>query len=329
MVINIILILFFLVLVPYVFGKVLINTGDNQIFFPWVLGNIFQMSVFFVIAIVFIIIRLKFFVLWKFYTVMLIILFGLSVIFYRNKIRIKMKIGKIDIIKIISIVLIVLQLFVKLKYANINNDDASFVVLSTEMIETNNMYYMDDTGKLNERRALAPISAYYSTLSKQTGIQVTILTHSIIPLIFIVMSYVVYFNIGKKLVKEDEDVWLMMILLSLLNIFSFSIKSASHYMLLYTWFGRSILATTIIPLIWCLSFDAMSKESKWNSWLLIFLAVLSGCLGSEMAIIVLPIILMGLSIAFGISDKKIEYIFKSIICIIPCIIIGVIYLKIK
>ena len=315
MIISVILVLFWLICIPYVFGRVLTNNNDNTVLFSWVIGNVFQMAIFFVIAIVLILNRISFSFLWISYMIIMIVLFILSKIFFQKNIFLKPKLGKINIFKIIAIILVLTQLFIKVKYTNINNDDSSFVVLSTSMIETGKMYYSEENEELNVRRALAPISAYYATIAKQTGIHVTIITHSVIPVLFIAMSYIIYYHLGMKIFKDQENIWIMLILLSLLNIYTFSLKSFAYYMLLYTWLGRVVLVGIVLPLIWCLAFDAMNDTSNWKTWFFIFLSVLSGCLGSEMAVAIIPIVLMSLpsKLPFSSFSSPINICISSIL----------------
>ena len=101
-------------------------------------------------------------------------------------------------------------------------------------------------------------------------------------------------------------------------------------MILYTWLGRAIFAGIILPLIWRISFDAMNKEqNKINDWISLLFSVLAGCLCSQMAVPLIGISVGTLSLITSIRDKKISYILKSIICIVPCIIVGITYLIIK
>lgn len=332
MIINILLIMLWLILMPIIFGKVIVKESENTIMYSWTMGYIFQMAIFFVISIIFVLLKISFFILWKLYSVILLILVVLALIFFREKIFKKAKIKNITTgsksFQVLAIILVIIQLLVKVKYANINNDDSSFVVLSQEMIETGKMYYKENT-ELEPRRALAPISAYYSTLAKQVNIDVTILTHSIIPLFFLVMSYNVYFSFSRRIFKNDENSYIMLIFLSLLNLYTINVKGISKYMLLYTWFGRAFLGSTALPLAWKLSLEAMTKNSKFREWGLLAICVLASCLTSQMAVPLMSISLGGVALISAITDKKISYLFKTLICIIPCLIVGVIYLNIK
>ncbi|MGN1299260.1 MAG: DUF6077 domain-containing protein [Candidatus Scatovivens sp.] len=333
-VLKILLCGFWLFLVPFILGKFLIKKDENEIIYSWILGNVLQMGIFFVVSIPLIIIKEKFTKLLYIYMVLILVLLIISCIFNRKKFKSKIELKKISAFQIIAILLIFLQLFIKFKYANINNDDASFVTLSTAMIETDKMYLHDENGnELNNiisRRALAPISAYYSVLSKLLNIHVAIVTHTIMPIIFILLAYCVYYYFGKKLFKEKDSIFIFLILLSILNLYAFSYKGYNRYLILYTWFGRAILAGIILPFMWKISIDAMNKEeNKFIDWITLFFCVLAGCLCSEMAVPLIAISVGVLALISTVRDKKISYLLKSFVCILPCVIVGIIYLVIK
>lgn len=335
--VNIILIFFWLILIPFVIGKKITKKEENTIIYSWTIGNIFQMAIFFVISIICVLAKISFFVLWKLYSIILAIIFIVFFIKIIKEIMTKTKSNnslivlnkKIDIYKITAIILIILQLFVKVKYANVNDDDSSYVTLSKTMIQTGKMYYSDQSPELFARKALAPISAYFAAIAKQTGVDSTIITHSVMPIFLIIMSYCIYYKFAKKIFKDDEKSYITLIFLSILNLYSMNVKGISRYMLLYTWFGRSILGSITLPLIWKLSIDALNKESKILDWGLLFMAVLAAGLCSQMAVPLVSISLGCLALISTISDKKISYLFKTFICILPCILVGIFYIILK
>lgn len=332
--IKLLLIIFWLFIIPLILGKFLIKKEENELIYSWVLGNILQMGVFFIISLPLILLKESFNKLVWIYAIVILILTIISSIINRKKIKFKIKIDKPSIFQIVAILLILIQLFVKFKYANINNDDASFVTLSTAMMQTDKMYLHNENGveleKVIARRALAPSSAYYSVISKLINIHVTIVTHTIMPIVFIILAYCIYYYFGKKVFEEKDSIFIFLIVLSILNIFAFDYKGYNRYLILYTWFGRAILAGIILPFVWKIALDAMHKEqNKTIDWITLFFAVLAGCLCSQMAVPLIGISIGTLSLISSIRDKKISYIFKSFICIIPCIVVGIIYLMIK
>lgn len=150
-------ILLWIFIIPFLLGKYLEKQEDNKILYTWCLGYVMEMAVFFIVAIPMILTRAEFKALRNFYFLIILILSILSVILNREKFKniINFKMPKISFFKVLAIFLVVLQVFIKYNFAAINNDDSSFVVLSTKMIEDGNMYHSGPNTELNSRRALS------------------------------------------------------------------------------------------------------------------------------------------------------------------------------
>ena len=57
-------------------------------------------------------------------------------------------------------------------------------------------------------------------------------------------------------------------------------------------------------------------KNNFKSWLRLFIIVLASLLSSEMAIALISISIMAMTVIAAIRDKKISYLWKSVICII-------------
>lgn len=343
MIVKILLAVFWLVVIPYILGKFLIKKDENKILYTWILGNVLQMGIFFVISVPMILLKINFRTLLYIYSAILIILSIVSIIINRKKfiykinlkqIEWKTAIKKISIYQMIFLVIVGSQLVVRYKYTSINDDDASFVTSSTDMIYTDKMYLNKITGeeesKINARRGLAPLFAYYAVISQQVDTHVTVVIHTVMPIVLICIAYILYYYFARKLFDNKDSIFIFLIFVALLNLYAFEIKGYNKYFFTYTWFGRAVLAAVILPFIWKICFDAMNKEkNEKKDWLTLFTLVNAGCLCSEIAVPLVSISVGALSLVNSIRDKKPSYILKSILCIIPCVIIGFIYLKIK
>lgn len=327
-------------IIPYLNGKILVKKDGEEpkILYTWVLGHILEMAILFIIVVPMILLKLRFTLLYYIYLSVIILLLCISIIMNRKellpKINFKSFFKNISLYQVIFICLFVGLLAIRFKYTSINNDDSSFVAHSTSIIQTDKMYLHDDNGnltdKLNARRVLAPLFVYYAVISKQLGIHVTILIHTIMPIVLLCIAYSLYYCFSKSIFKEKDSVYIFLIFMEILNLYTFNGKGYNKYFFLYTWFGRAILAAIILPLIWKISLDAMNKEKNtlWD-WIVMFISVNAGCLCSEMAVPLISISLGGLAIINSIRDKKISYLIKSFLCIIPCILVGIMYLIIK
>lgn len=319
------------VIIPYILGKILVKKeNENFGLYTILMGTLMQMGIFLVVAVPMILLKKDFSLLRNLYFVVIAVI-CLLVIFIKRKNLIKFtKPKKFSLFQVVAIVLVGIQVFIRVKYTTVNNDDSSFVVLSAQMIETGQMYYSDESD-LNARRVLAPISAYYSVISEFLFTHVAIVTHTIIPIVYTILANVVYYYLGKALFKDDEESpFIFLIFLTLGNFYLFKEKGAGSYFVRFTWLGRTIIAGMLLPLLWKLSLEAMNKEkNRVQDWLSILFLVLSSCLCSEMAIAIVTIPIAIMALVSSIRDKKFSYLLKAFGTVIPCLILALIYLKIR
>ena len=237
---------------------------------------------------------------------------------------------------IIVILLIGIQVFVPFKYMYINDDDARFVGIATTAIETNTLMEYDAlTGSKYEsnpplRRALASFTLYPAVVSKLTFFPPAILSHTILPVILILLGYAIYSQIGYKILKlKREDNFIFLVLLSIINIFgNYSTRTNFTYFLIRIWQGKAILAGIAIPAIWLLFFEAKENDDLKN-WGVILLIILFACMVSTIGIFLAPMSLIIISFLFSVKEKKINYLIKSLVCSLPCVMYAIIYFVFK
>ena len=101
-----------------------------------------------------------------------------------------------------------------LTHASFDGDDAYYVVQSVITDETDTLYrilpYTGFSTSLDMRHAMAVFPIWIAYLARMTGIHATIVSHSILPLVLIPLTYLIYYEIGKVLFKEKEDLELLL-----------------------------------------------------------------------------------------------------------------------
>jgi len=325
-------IIIWLVLIPYVLGKLLEDKERNNTLYSWVLGYVVEMGVFLFLAIPMIVNKIKFDVLLKYYNIAIYVLIALSLILnWKRLIPKKKKKTKITFMQFAAVLVILIQVLIKYTYSNVNNDDVSFVVLGAEMIETGYMYYDESPeNELIVRRALAPISAFFAVLSQNLGIHVTIVMHTVEPMVFIIIGGIVFYNFGKVLFKNDKDApYIFVILMILSYSFFFTTKGVGLYYLLYTWFGRALIGAVFLPILWKTVLEIFDGNETFKNWLTIFLTVSACCVCSEMAIALVSISMATMSLIYLIRNRKIWFGLKSLVCVLPCIALGILYITMQ
>ena len=151
--------------------------------------------------------------------------------------------------------MIIFQLVMAFTRASFDGDDAYYVVQSVITDETDTLYrilpYTGRTTSLDMRHSMAVFPVWISYIARMTGIHATVLSHSILPLVLIPLTYGIYYEIGKKLFPEKkEQIPVYMIFLCILQIWgNVSIYSGATFFLMRTWQGKSMLANVVIPSI--------------------------------------------------------------------------------
>lgn len=237
----------------------------------------------------------------------------------------------------LALILIFIQLFVLFKCAHIDDDDAFYVATATTTIDTHSLFkYAAQTGReygndFPDRYTLGPFPIYLAILSYFVNIRPAILCHTILPVIFIFLVYIIYALIANEIFDNDKkSILLFLILMSFINIWgNYSIRSTFSFLLFRIWQGKSMLANFILPVCWLIFLKVYNSKFLIKSCILFFILSFAGCLTTTMGIIMLPITLGVLSVLFCIKDKIISYVIKIIITCFPCFLYGIIYFIIR
>lgn len=241
---------------------------------------------------------------------------------FKNKFH---SIKKINPLFIVALILILFQAFMLSYYMHEDIDDAQYIGSAVYAYSMNDFRtpMVDITyGVLLPRYAFASLSSFYATLSKFTDMHPAILAHTVVPFIFIIYSYIVYYLIAKKIFPKNSTAQaLLLIILSVLNIFgNTSVYTQSTFMLIRIWQGKALLASFIIPLLLLIFLNIESSDEK-KYWFALFVCTTAACAASSMGVI-LSLIIVTLFIITDliIRRKPIRSLYFSGSYIMPAII---------
>ena len=109
---------------------------------------------------------------------------------------------------ILFLVLVGFQLYMAFTRASFDGDDAYYGVQALTAQQIDSLYrvnpYTGRSSPLDVRHALALFPIWEAYVSSMSGIHATIMCHSIIPLVLIPLTYILYFQVGKALFKKKE-----------------------------------------------------------------------------------------------------------------------------
>lgn len=187
--------------------------------------------------------------------------------------------------------LLLVQLVLACVLAYEEGDDAFYVSISTVTADADTMYlkhpYNGASTILDMRHALAPFPIWVSFLARLSGMPAVTVAQIVLPVVLIVMSYGIYFVLGRRFFKSgSRKLPLFMALLECLVLFGgYSLYSAENFLLVRTAQGKAVLANIVVPFLFLLFYLLMERlqEDKPVSlryWLLMACAMVAGCLCS-------------------------------------------------
>ena len=238
----------------------------------------------------------------------------------------------------------------RLAYAD--GDDAYYIPISTAANLGGGMYAIDSyTGApttLDMRHGLAPFPIWVSFIAAKCGVNAAVAAHSLMPLVLIPVTYVLYLEIGKLLCRDvvsgkegmarvDQRGLLpvFMVFVSLLQIWgNYSIYPASTFLLTRTRQGKAALGNVILPFLLLLLYKMAEEVKKqgragMRNVLWLMAAMTAGCLCSTMAGFLCGMLVMMTAALLFILYRRPHILWQGLLGCVPGIVYSLLYLRMK
>lgn len=241
------------------------------------------------------------------------------------------------------------QLYKAVAFASFDGDDAYYVVESLIAQESDVMYrILPYTGRptdLDVRHALAVFPMWVAFVSVRAGAHATIVSHVVMPLVLIPLTYLLYFEIGRALFGrqpqaggQQENLPVFMIIMAVFQIFgNVSIYTNETFFLTRTWQGKAVAGSLVIPaLLWVflLLFRKDSEENdinvrnKWENagvWMLFVLIHMTAGVCSSIAVFLVCILTALTAFCLALVQRDFKVILKMGTACVPSVIYMGIY----
>lgn len=244
----------------------------------------------------------------------------------------------------VFVVLLLFQMGMAFFYASFDGDDAYYVVESVLAVQTDTMNtilpYTGGSTTLDIRHALAVITMWIAFIAKISGVHATILSHTLLPLFLIPLTYVIYIEIGRMLFRRDpNNLPMFMIIMAVLEMFGHtSISTSETFFLTRTWQGKAMLANVAVPLIiWLFLWigedlesqnrHKLTKIQRLVPWIFMILVNMASGIFSSMGVMLGSILIGACSLVLMIRYKKTSVIFLGLLTCIPNAIYLFMYLS--
>ena len=243
--------------------------------------------------------------------------------------------------------IVLFQMYMAFTHASFDGDDAYYVTESLLAQQANVMNtilpYTGSSTSLDIRHALAVITMWVAFIAKAGGIHATIVSHTVLPLLFIPFVYMVYMQIGMILFRRKKEmIPIFLIELSVIQMFgNTSIYTPETFFLTRTWQGKSLVSNLVIPLlIWLFlwiseEYQNLSRANsntplleKISPWILMGLVNMTGGICSSMGVILGTILIGAYTIVMLVITRRIGVLLGAFLCCIPNLVYVLIYLSI-
>ncbi len=256
--------------------------------------------------------------------------------------------------------LLILQMVMSVVMSSFDGDDAYYVVesLLAQQADVMNtiLPYTGMTTALDIRHALAVITMWIAFVARESDVHATIISHSVIPVIFIPLVYLVYVEIARILFRRRQEIIpVFMIIVSVLMLFgNVSIYTPATFFLTRTWQGKALVCNLVFPLIlwvflWMLEdanrtkifgaaaekgtesyseFKEASKLHRASPWIMLGLINMFAGMCSSMGIVFGGGLIALFTLVLLIFARNFRVILGAICCVIPSAIYLLIYMGI-
>lgn len=234
---------------------------------------------------------------------------------------------------LLNAAVILVQCVIVVLYQDMSADSAYYVGTVSTSVYTGTMFrYNPYTGNpLRHFQARYVFSAYpmhNAVWCWLLGVHPIIQSKVIMSVINIVVSNLVFYQIGKRLFNQDrKKADLMVATVCLLQLFTNTIYTPGRFLFTRSYEGKAILANIAVPVVIYCCLWLWQKEEK-NLWIVIFLASVSGICFSGSAFILIAGIAAGV-IPVICKRKKLSKMVPMCICILPEIFYLVLYYSAK
>lgn len=241
---------------------------------------------------------------------------------------------------VIFLLLVAFQMFQAMRLSSFDGDDAYFVAQSLITQQSNTMYlilpYTGGTTSIDLRHALAVFPMWIAYIARMTNIHATIVSHTVLPLILIPLTYLIYFEIGRKLFAARKRLLPpFMILLSIFQIFgNVSIYTNETFFLTRTWQGKSLTANFVFPaIIWILLWISKEKKKGFGAekelWILLALVNMTAGICSSMAVFLGGMLVAIVAFWMAVLEKRFSILVKAGLACIPNAAYMLLYLLLR
>jgi hypothetical protein len=117
----------------------------------------------------------------------------------------------------------------------------------------------------------------------------------------------------------------MMLFAGIMNFNFITIYTSSNFLITRTYEGKSLLGNVVLPAILLLYIKILKEKKHTGKWMILFLICFGSTVLSSSSNMLVPATLSVLFIPLAFIKKDFKVILKCIGCMLPCLIMLVVY----
>ncbi|MCR5673753.1 MAG: hypothetical protein K6F87_08590 [Lachnospiraceae bacterium] len=231
--------------------------------------------------------------------------------------------GLFAVITVISVILVAVTY-------NFTLDAAYYVANVSTNVDTDMINVYDAfTGSWQDHFELRYVFATYCTndavICQLTGLPALVQTKTVMSATVMLIVNGLYFMISRYFFEDRRSALLMYVFMTLINYMFISIYTASNFLMTRTYEGKTIVGNISIVLIFALFMMIVKDGVKKGDFLRLFIICLGTATVSSTANMVIPALVGVLFVPYALLSKKAGMILKLFLCILPEIVMMLLY----
>ena len=215
----------------------------------------------------------------------------------------------------------------------IYGDDTTYLSMVNDMVYSDRLYLTDivtgaESGWVAAKYSLSSFWAWLAYLAKTTGIHPLVLCKTILPFVFVPMSYAVQGIFASYLFKNNERKMLLyMLLVILVSIFGgFTNYTVTYRLYTWSWQSKAFLAMIVIPfLLYYCNYVFESATTIWEYFLLLIMIV-AACATTLTGTGLAVVMVCAIACIYSVIRKRIDIIINTLLVCSPAYVLILLYL---
>ncbi len=221
--------------------------------------------------------------------------------------------------------------FVAALQENGSADAAYYVGSVTTNLATDSISSFDPyTGKALDFFNIRYVFSMYPTanavLCRLTGLHPLVVTKTILCMMTVVLSYLVYAEIGKRLLEEKNAVWILLCFISIVNLNFHTIFSNASFLLTRGYEGKAVLCNVILPFLFYLGLCMYQEKHGKRVWLLFVMTSVAAIDLTMSSMMTVPVAMSAVILPNIFRKKSWGQIVLYLLAVLPCMLVLGVYL---